>query len=91
MEEETKKSGVEIKISRSMFGTIFSALAVIVFMIVKILNNFGVYDATLHGIIAIVIYGLAVVGLVFNALLTRKFNSPVWLSIAVLAFVLLVI
>ena len=91
--KEAKKS--EITISKDWLGLISSVMSIALLIVLKVLWNFGALlelqafgGSAGRGIMGIVIYGLAVAGVVLGALRNRRFTQGLWLSIAILAFVL---
>lgn len=89
MEElEEKKSG--IMIPANVIGLLGSALALCLCILLRIIGLFTAINATVVGILAIVIYGLAIFGVVVTLLKNKKFNSEFWVSALVLALIILV-
>lgn len=96
VEVETKESKkLEITISKDWLGLIASILSITILVVLKVFWNFGALmdlqafgGSAGRGIMGLVIYGLAVTGVVLGAVRCKKFTNSLWLSIAILAFVL---
>lgn len=86
-----EKQGKEIKLTAQVIIVCMALVAMILFVLSKILFNFGVIDNVYRGIMSIVIYGLSLSGLVWAYVRTRKPSFEFILNaiVFVLAIVLL--
>ena len=89
--KEEKKQAVNKQINFSLSETLikcgFSIIALILFALLRIITAFGVFSAVLDGIMAIIIYSLAIFGAIINLLKTKKLTFELGVS----AFVLLLL
>ncbi|MBP5466084.1 MAG: hypothetical protein J6Y43_00775 [Clostridia bacterium] len=87
---ETGKEEKEIKISLSekMLNSLFAIIALIALAFVKVLAHFGVGEQALYGIMAIIVFGFAITGVLWNLIRYGKPNFEFCFSAGV-AFVAL--
>ena len=70
---ETEKKEVSIALSEKMMNALFAIVALVALGFTKILMCFGVYEQALYGIMAIVVFGLSIAGVVWNYI---KYGKP---------------
>lgn len=94
MEEEIKneekqeqpaktESRKEIKLTAQVIIVCMAIVAMFLFVLWKILTNFGVINGIFSGIISIVIYGLSLTGLIWAYIRTKKPSFEFWLNVVV--------
>lgn len=70
---ETEKKEVQISLSERMLNSLFAIVALVALGFAKILMCFGVAEQALYGIMAIVVFGLAIAGVLWNYI---KYGKP---------------
>ncbi len=93
---ETKSHNEELKEKvitvNSQTAIVFIAVvAMFLFVLCKILGNFGVSNPIFYGIISIVIYGLSLTGIIWSYLRVKKVSFEFWLNVIVFALAIVLI
>ena len=89
MEEEKKE--IKVSFSERVINSAFAIIALIIYGIYRIIVRFGVGSSVLNGIMAIVVLGLAIIGLLWNYLRCKKPTFEFFFSAGVAFVAFLVI
>ena len=80
--EEPRKQN-EIHFTTQSLIVCMALIAMFLFVLCKILFNFGVGSNTFYGIMSIIVYGLPLAGLIWSYLSAKKFTLEFWLNVIV--------
>lgn len=83
VKEEKSEPKNEIHFSQQALIVCMALIAMFLFVLCKILFNFGVGSNTFYGIMSIVVYGLPLAGLIWSYLSAKKFTLEFWLNVIV--------
>lgn len=81
--KKEEKQGKEIKLTAQVIIVCMAIFSMFLFVLCKILFNFGIIDNVFRGIMSIVIYGLSLTGIVWSYAKTRKPSFEFWLNVVV--------
>lgn len=78
--EKKQQPKCEIRLTAQVLNVCMAIVAMFLFVLFKILVNFGVYSNVFHGIISLIIYGLTLGGLVWAYVRVKKPTFEFWLN-----------
>ena len=87
--KQEPKETKEIHLSMKFINLCLAGIALVLVILYRVLLNFGVYNGVLHGIMAIVVYGLPLFGLVWAYMRDKKPTFEFWANTIVLSLALL--
>ncbi len=88
-DKKAESNSKEFKVSMNVIYTFYAVIAIALLVFTKIFINFGVWNATLYGIVAIIIYALPIVGATLSILSSKKPNFEFYANVFTLALALL--
>ncbi len=83
-----EQKNVQLSVPTRLVNVLFSLAALVLFIIFRIVRNFGGGSQTFYGLMSILVYSLAFVGVVFVYWKEQKVSAELWFNVIVLAIAL---
>ena len=86
--EEEKNKQVQLSVPEKLFNALFAIVAIVLFIITRVVLNFGGGSSAFYGIMSMLIYAVSFFGVVFVYIRTQKPTPEWWLNVITLALAL---